>query len=446
MDTAPNMLALIRRKRAGLELSAAQIEALVRDVMAGLVPDYQLAALLMAACFQGLGTEETLALTRAFVASGSVISWEGWPAPLVDKHSTGGVGDKVSLALLPWLAAAGVNVPKMSGRGLGFTGGTLDKLESIPGFRTDLSLDEFRGVLSRAGCALTGQSAELAPADKVFYALRDATDTVEEPGLIAASVMSKKIAAGAGSIVLDIKCGRGAFFKEEEGAEEFARLAERIGGSAGRRVAGVITAMSQPLGRAVGNALEVQEAVRFLALELELPDFEEVCLALGAAALLLSGLASSREEARDTLRSLRRSGAALERFQRWVREQGGDLQEFQHRLAGLEAYRRITVLACREGYVSRLDARIIGELARTLGAGRTQLGQAIDLFVGIESRRKLGDHVQADEELAWLYVRPQDPRGDQELCAAFQAALTLAEAPADPGPAVIREVASPQVS
>lgn len=276
------LLSLIRKKRGHRELDEAEIASMVSSVVCGTTADYQLSALLMAICYEGLSYNETLALTRAFIASGECLDWSHLSGPVVDKHSTGGVGDKTSLLLVPWLAAAGLTVPKMSGRGLGHTGGTIDKLESIPGFSIDLDRAHLKRMLEDTGCAIVAQSANLVPADKRIYALRDATGTVDELGLIAASVMSKKLAAGAQYIVIDVKCGSGAFFASVKQAREFAQVAICLGSDFGRPVACVISGMDQPLGSAVGNALEVAEVDAMLRGESEHEDLMELCIALGS--------------------------------------------------------------------------------------------------------------------------------------------------------------------
>lgn len=435
MDAGPiDVVSLIRRKRAKREHSAAEIAALVEGALAGTLPDYQLAAWLMAVCYEHLSYAETLALTQAFVDSGTTLRWPPG-APVVDKHSTGGVGDKVSLILLPWLAACGLRVPKMSGRGLGHTGGTVDKLESIPGFRSTLSADEMQRVLAAVGCFDVAQSAELAPADKLFYSLRDATDTVEEMGLIAASVMSKKLAAGAQHIVLDVKCGRGAFFADLAHAREFANLAIRIGEHFGRRVACVISGMQQPLGRCVGNALEVQEALNFVRGNAMAPDLHELCLALGAEALLLCGQAASPDEARAQMERVRENGSLAQRFAAWIVAQGGDLAAFSQRLAEDTEHQQISVTAPAAGYIESLDALAIGELARDLSAGRRRADDVIDLLVGVECTKKVGERVAAGETLALIHARREADAA--AIATQYQQAVRISDEPVSPPPVVL---------
>jgi thymidine phosphorylase len=448
-----DMRTLIRRKRDGLEHSAAELQDMVQAAVAGAVPDYQLSAWLMAVCFTHLSEAETFALTQSFVDSGETLRWDGLDRPVVDKHSTGGVGDKVSLALAPWLAAAGLAVPKMSGRGLGHTGGTLDKLAAIPGFDTGLDQAGMRRLLREVGCCIASQSAALVPADQLFYALRDATETVEERGLIAASVMSKKLACGAPGIVLDVKCGRGAFFRDAAAARDFAELACRIGAQAGRRVSCVLSPMDQPLGRAVGNALEVKEAADLLSGRRDSPELREACLALGAEALRIAAATSPpagpdggapgpvglelapaaddaawAEHARPLLERLLVSGAAWQHFQRWIAAQGGDWAEFERQAEEERGRcRQVMVRAEARGWIAGLDALAVGELACDLGAGRRTKDDIINPWVGIECLAKTGERVEAGQAIARLTVQPDDARKDGVLSEAYLAAVTVAD-------------------
>jgi pyrimidine-nucleoside phosphorylase len=429
------LLSLIRKKRAGGELSAAELEEFTAAVVDGSAPDYQLSALLMAICYEGLSYAETLALTRAFVASGEQLSWPEAQGPVVDKHSTGGVGDKVSLLLVPWLAAVGLVVPKMSGRGLGHTGGTIDKLASVPGFRVALSQGEIRAILADVGCVVVAQSAGLVPADKRLYALRDVTDTVDQLGLIAASVLSKKTAAGAEHIVLDVKCGSGAFFKDLARAREFAELALSLGRDLGRGVACVISNMHQPLGSAVGNALEVEEVLALLAGERDQPDLTELCQILGALLLTAAGRTVSMDEGQAMMEQALAGGAVRERFERWIAAQGGDLAAFRERHR--DGYRRIDVRAVNGGYLRGMDAQRIGELARGLGAGRLTAADGIDAEVGILCRCKVGDAIEAEQSLAELVARAIDPRSDRDLAEEYVAALSFGAEPPEVKPVVL---------
>ncbi len=432
-----NVLSLIRRKRRGQELSPADIEALVRGVVDGGVPDYQLSALLMVICYEGLTYAETVALTRAFVESGATLDWSDLRGPVVDKHSTGGVGDKASLLLLPWLAAVGLTVPKMSGRGLGHTGGTIDKLESIPGFNVNLSRDEMRRVLSEVGCVVVAQSADLVPADKRIYALRDATDTVDELGLIAASVLSKKLAAGAECIVLDVKCGSGAFFTDEQRAREFAQLALRLGREFGRDVSCVISNMDQPLGEAVGNALEVAEVLAVLEGQSSQPDLVELCATLGGVLLARTGRCDYYGDGKALMYEALVSRAVLERFRRWVYAQGGDLGHFRRSQAQAGAVESIEVPAPRSGVICRMDARAIGEVARSLGAGRQAAEDSIDPRAGVRCLLKVGERVAAGDPLA---VMARGKAGEQplaDLVPAYQNAVTIEDQEPEVRPLVL---------
>ena len=394
---------IIRRKRDGGELTAREIAFLIEGFTRGEIPDYQMSAFAMAVLFRGMTDAETAELTLAMARSGGQLDLGGIPGVKVDKHSTGGVGDKTTLIVAPLAAAAGVPVAKMSGRGLGHTGGTIDKLESIPGFRTELSPEAFIRQVREIGLAVAGQSGDLAPADKKLYALRDVTATVESIPLIASSVMSKKIAAGADAIVLDVKTGSGAFMKTPEDAERLAQAMVAIGRLVGRKTAAVISDMDQPLGRAIGNALEVREAIA--ALRGEGPeDLTRLCLALAAHMAVLGGKAASLDEAAAMLERILKSGEALEKFRRFVAAQGGDpaVVDDPDRLPS--APRRIAVKAERAGYVRRIDAEKLGLAAMVLGAGRAVKDAPIDHAVGVVLGRKPGDRVEAGEALAELHV------------------------------------------
>lgn len=397
------MYDLILKKREGRELSAAEIKYFISGYNSGEIPDYQAAALLMAVFFRGLNGRETADLTMAICDSGDRADLSGIPGIKVDKHSTGGVGDKTTLVLAPLVAAAGAPVAKMSGRGLGHTGGTVDKLESIPGFQAALPPAQFVEQVRRVGAAVVAQTGDLAPADKKLYALRDVTATVDSVPLIASSVMSKKIAAGADAVVLDVKVGSGAFMKDTAGAFRLAGAMVEIGRQAGRRTVAVLTDMDQPLGRAVGNALEVKEAIDTLK-GAGPPDLLELCLALGATMLLLAGKSASLEEGRSELRKLLESGKALEKFEELISAQGGDPRVTGEgwRLPAAKAVQDIP--APLAGYVQAIDAAEVGRSAMLLGAGREKKDARIDLSAGLVLYKKVGDSVQAGESLAAIHA------------------------------------------
>jgi pyrimidine-nucleoside phosphorylase len=412
---------LIERKRDGKELPGDELAELVLAYARGDVPDYQMAAFLMAVYFQGLSSAETFALTDAMVRSGETIELAGaLGRRVVDKHSTGGVGDKTTLAVGPIVAACGVPFGKMSGRGLGHTGGTLDKLESIPGFRVELSTDEFIAQLRETGLAIVGQTADLVPADKRLYALRDVTATVDNVSLIAASIMSKKIAAGADAIVLDVKVGDGAFMKTLADAQVLAETMLALGRRAGRDVVCVLTDMDQPLGRAVGNALEVRESLAVVRGEGP-PDLSELVLDACAHLLALSDLGVDEQEGRARAEAAVRDGSALAAYERWVRAQGGDPDE--HALPKAPFIRE--VFAPRGGFVQRLAALPVGLAALHLGAGRRTKDDEIDHAVGIVCAKKRGDAVEEGEALAEVHAA--DETSADEAAVALLAAYELGD-------------------
>ena len=398
---------LIRKKRDGGVLGGDDIDAFIAGCVDGRVPDYQAAALLMAVYFRGLDDQELSRWTQAMLHSGDVLDLSELPGVKVDKHSTGGVGDMVSLALAPLCAACGVVVPMISGRGLGHTGGTLDKLEAIPGFRTDLTEARFRAVLGEVGACLIGQSDRLAPADRRLYALRDVTGTVESIPLIASSIMSKKLAEGIDALVLDVKVGSGAFMKTLERARALAGTLCAIGRGAGKRVTALLTDMDQPLGRFVGNALEVREAIHTLR-GTGSPDVRALTLALGGEMVMLAGRADSPAAARALLEEAIASGAALERLAKLVVAQGGAAAAVLEE-ALPEAPGRAEVKSAAAGTVVALDAEAIGLAALSLGAGRVRKEDAIDPAVGVELLCKRGDPVAGGQVLALLHHR--DGRG-----------------------------------
>jgi pyrimidine-nucleoside phosphorylase len=416
---------LIRRKRDGERLSNEELSELVLGYARGHVPDYQMAAFCMAVYFRGLNGEETFALTDAMIRSGETIALgAALGRKVVDKHSTGGVGDKTSLAVGPIVAACGVPFGKMSGRGLGHTGGTLDKLESIPGFRVELTTDEFLEQVREVGLAIIGQSANLVPADKLLYGLRDVTATVDNVSLIAASIMSKKIAAGADAIVLDVKVGDGAFMKTIEDARELAHLMLELGQHAGREVVCVLTDMDQPLGHAVGNALEIRETIVTLQGDGP-PDFAELVLGASAHLLALSDLGIDEEEGRVRAAAAVQDGTALATYERWIAAQGGDPRE----AALPEAPVVLPVLTPTEGFVRSIGATDVGLAALRLGAGRQTKDEAIDHAVGIRCLAKRGDAVATGDVLAEVHAR--DDVSAQNAAADVLAAYAIGrEAPA----------------
>jgi pyrimidine-nucleoside phosphorylase len=422
---------LIQRKRDGGELSAAEIDELIL----GDVPDYQLAAFCMAVYFQGLSNVETFALTDAMVRSGETIDLgRALRRRVVDKHSTGGVGDKTSLALGPVVAACDVPFGKMSGRGLGHTGGTLDKLESIPGFRVELTTDEFVAQVREIGLAIVGQTANLVPADKKLYALRDVTATVDNVSLIAASIMSKKLASGADAIVLDVKVGDGAFMKSVADARTLAGTMLALGREAGREVVCLVTDMDQPLGRAVGNALEVREIVATLRDEGP-RDLTELVLEAASQLLALSDLGVDQDEGRLRAKRAIADGSALAAYERWIRAQGGDPDEAALPKA---AFVR-EVFAPRDAYVARLAALPIGLAALHLGAGRREKDDPVDHAVGVVCNRKRGDAVEEGEPLAEIHAR--DEASADEVAADVLAAFELADEQPSPRSIVLETLA-----
>jgi len=416
--------ALIEHKRDGRALSAETWATLIREYAGGRVPDYQMSALLMAVFFRGLEPGELAALTDAMIETGDRLRFDGHPTPVVDKHSTGGIGDKVSLLLAPMVASCGVAVPMMSGRGLGHTGGTLDKLESIPGFRTDLSLAEARRQIDRLGCAMLGQTPEIAPADKRLYALRDVTATVESIPLIAASIMSKKLAEGLNGLVLDVKTGSGAFLRETERAIELARTMIALGEARGCPTVALLTAMDRPLGRACGNALEVEEAIEGLRGSGP-ADLMAVTYALGVEMLLLVGAATTPDDAHRRLEEAVRSGRALETFARVIEAQGGNPKVVEDpgvlpQAQAVEVYR-----ADRGGVVAAVEPRRLGRAIVELGGGRTRVEDSVDPTVGFVVTVKPGDPVRAGEPIASVFAR--DEAGIALGLSALQEAVIIGE-------------------
>ena len=430
------MKELIRRKRDGGPLSGDEIDRWIRGITDGTVPDYQSAALLMAITLRGMTRDETVALTESMLRSGRVLEWGKLGRPTVDKHSTGGVGDKVSLALAPWVAACGACVPMIAGRGLGHTGGTLDKLEAIPGYRVQLGLDEFAAQLASIGVVIAGQSDELVPADRELYALRDVTATVESIPLIVASILSKKFASGAAAVVFDVKCGSGAFMRSRGEAAVLARELLQTSRALGRKARAILTDMEQPLGFAVGNACETAEA--FALLRGEGPeDLALLTRELGVAMLVISGVAREQHEAGARLDRALESGEALRRAEAWIEAQGGDpgVVSDSARLPRAEVETR--VLAPRAGYVTRIDAHAIGDLLVSMGGGRSQREDLIDPAVGIRLLRKVGAQVAAQEAVAVIEAHEEAP----EWVEAVVHAYAFGDAPPPQRGLILEEVA-----
>jgi len=427
---------LIRKKRDGEALSREEILDFIECYTRGGIPDYQCSALLMAIYFRGLDPRETADLTEAMIRSGQVLDLSEFPQPKVDKHSTGGVGDKTSLIVAPAAAAGGLLVPMISGRGLGHTGGTLDKLESIPGFNARLTLDRFRRVLGACGVALIGQTDELAPADRRLYALRDVTATVESIPLICASILSKKLAEGIDGLALDIKTGSGALMKSFADARELAARMVGIGTACGKRVQELVTDMNQPLGCAVGNALEVIEAIETLKGRGP-SDLVEVCRELTARMFLLGDLESRLEAGRARFDSVLGGGKALERFTRVIAEQGGDprIAEDYSRLPGARYVD--SVAACAGGYIAGLEAEALGRASMVLGAGRERVDSVIDPAVGLVFEKKVGDPVEAGERICAVYSndRARLPRALEMI----RGAITISPEPVARLPLILGE-------
>ncbi len=393
---------LIRRKRDGGELARNEIEFLIDGYTRDAIPDYQMSAWLMAVLLRGMTRAELAALTESMLNSGQVLDFSDLPAPKVDKHSTGGVGDKTSLVLAPVVAAAGLYVPMISGRGLGHTGGTLDKLESIPGFKVNLTVGDFRRVLKQCGAAMIGQTAEIAPADKRIYALRDVTGTVESPYLICASIMSKKLAEGIDALVLDVKTGSGAFMKSEKDAVFLAELMVETGQRLGKRVIALITSMDQPLGSAVGNALEVAECVDVLKGKGP-SDLRELCLMLSAWMFLLGKRVTALEEGRKLAEQIIVSGKALDKFRDMVRLQGGNAAAIDDPGLLPIAKHQAKIASPASGFVTSMMVEQIGTAGVLLGGGRARKEDLVDPAVGIMVHKKLGDRVAAGEALCTVH-------------------------------------------
>jgi pyrimidine-nucleoside phosphorylase len=414
---------VIRKKRDGGELSRNEIESFVNAYTRDDIPDYQVAAWLMAVVLRGMTRAETAALTDAMLRSGEVLDLSSLPAKKVDKHSTGGVGDKTSLVLAPLAAAAGVTVPMISGRGLGHTGGTLDKLEAIPGFNVNLPVAQFRRVLETCGCAMIGQTAEIAPADRKLYALRDVTGTVESPYLICASIMSKKLAEGIDGLVLDVKTGSGAFMKSEADAAFLAELMVETGERMGKQMVALITDMDQPLGNMIGNALEVVEVVEVL-LGGGPEDLRQLCLELAGWMLYLGGVTDSVAAGKKQSQQLIASGKAFDKFRQMVELQGGDPRTIDDPKKLPQAQQTIKVSSPRSGYVVSVQCEQVGTACVILGGGREHKEDSVDPTVGIVLHKKVGEAVSADEPLATIYYNAESraERARQLIDASYQIA------------------------
>ncbi len=430
------MFDIITKKKLGYELTDEEISYFVRGYTDGEIPDYQISALLMAICLKGMSEEETLALTEAIRSSGETVDLSEFGTLTADKHSTGGVGDKTTLIVAPLAASLGCKVAKMSGRGLGHTGGTVDKLESIPGYRVSLSPEEFREQVRRVGVAVVSQSGNLTPADKKLYALRDVTATIDSIPLISSSIMGKKLASGASSIVLDVKCGSGAFLKSPEEAEALADCMVRLGRAYGKSTSALITNMDIPLGLAVGNALEVKEAIEVLR-GTGPADLTEICVSL-AAAMAMNILGVSFDEAKTLAYAKIESGEALAKFSEWTRAQGadGDITKDTSALPASKFSRKVTARC--GGYISAMNAELVGKAAMVLGAGRTKKEDEIDYGAGIVLNKKLSDEIHDGDVLATLYC--SDEARFEEAEALFLSSLTLSKSEPKKAPLIYKFV------
>ena len=431
-----HMTDLLAKKRDRGELSGEEIRFMIDGYVRGKIADYQMSAMAMAILLRGMSDRETLDLTMAMMNSGEVVDLSSIAGVKADKHSTGGVGDKTSLILCPMAAACGVRIAKMSGRGLGHTGGTLDKLESFPGYNISIGERRFIDNVNRIGIAIIGQTADICPADKKLYALRDVTGTVPSVPLIVSSIMSKKLASGADVIVLDVKCGDGAFMKTEEQARELARGLTRIGRLAGKKCAAVITDMDQPLGRAVGNALEVKEAISVLRGETE-GDLLELCLTLGSCILIEAGIAADIDGARSMLRETIRSGAALEKLAQLVKAQDGDPQDVYDSSRLPLAPVQLEVPSETAGYVSHIACEKVGLISMHLGGGRVTKDSAIDLSVGLVLNKKVSDRVEKGESLGVIHASSEEKA--REAAALLRACFRFSDDPVE-RPAFIKGI------
>lgn len=401
-----NIIEAINKKKNGISLSRQEISFIIKEYISGKIPDYQMSALLMAIYFKGMKEKELLTWTREMINSGKVLNLEDIKEPKIDKHSTGGVGDKVSLIVVPVVASQGVVVPMIAGRGLGHTGGTIDKLESIPGFKTMLTLDEFKLNLQKIGAGIIAQTDELVPADGKLYSLRDVTGTVESIPLISASIMSKKLAVGSDGIVLDIKVGRGAFMKNIKMAKELARTMLGLAKSMSRNTVAILSDMNNPLGKAVGNALEVKEAIEVLKGGGE-SRLKELCIEISAWMFKLARKAKDLNHGRELAERSIKNGSALEKFKELIRTQGGDDSVCEHPERLKVADKRFEIKAIKSGYIAGIDAVAIGESAMLLGAGREKISDEIDRSTGIVLRRVVGEYVKEGETILILYYNDE---------------------------------------
>jgi pyrimidine-nucleoside phosphorylase len=432
---------IIQKKRDGKQLTAEEIAFLIRGYSTGEIPDYQMSAWAMAVFFRGMTARETADLTLAMAQSGDQADLSSIPGVKVDKHSTGGVGDTTTLILAPLAAAAGVPVAKMSGRGLGHTGGTIDKLESITGYKVELSKEQFLQQVKDIGVSVISQSGNITPADKKLYGLRDVTATVDSIPLIASSIMSKKIASGADAIVLDVKTGSGAFMKSLDDSIKLAQAMVEIGDQVGRQTVAVITNMDEPLGLAIGNALEVREAIHTLRGEGP-GDLTELCLVLGAHMIQLGGKAAGYEEARSLAERLLHSGAALDKLKAWIAAQGGSPEVADRPELLPTAPYQVPVLAVEDGTVARIDAEALGVTAMMLGAGRATKEDQIDLAVGIVLRKKVGDRVATGEPIAELHMNNNEPMFTEDITQRTRAVFSFTPGEAAKAPLIYAIVTS----
>lgn len=438
MESKIDIVDVLQRKQAGLELNTSEIRQVVREYTDGILPDYQVSALLMAIYFRGMSRRETADLVRAMVDSGEKADLSRIPGIKVDKHSTGGVGDKVSLIVAPLVASLGVPVPMISGRGLGHTGGTLDKLESIPGFRTNLTLAEFERQIAEIGCALIGQTEDIAPADRKLYALRDVTATVGSIPLITGSILSKKIAEGADALLLDVKFGRGAIFADLDDAQQLAENLVGIGGELGLKIHALLTDMDQPLGRTVGNWMEVVESLQILRGEGMAPDLQELCLTEAALMLMLGNQAENYHSARNLAAEALKSGKALRKFYEIAARQNADVDYLENPSRYPKPSCSRMILSRQNGFVTGINALAVGRAAVRLGVGRLRKEDTIDTNAGIFLFRKCGETVNEGEPLACVYA--SDEQKIDAVIPEISAAFTFSQTPPKTRPLIVSQI------